>query len=334
MAGRNLLDIFSKYQPSERTAAWMLTATDIKLRADKERRMIEVSAAFPALVEKRALYTAEAEIAKAYELSQVRILPHYAAELFDQSYIPALIEETQRIGIVARGFFNSYRGTLEDGVLTIELPYIDESLLLMEAGKTPQVIEGIIRSEFGLSVKVRICHSPELAASYSFRGVEEELAEWDARLKQSSAEYDRAQESRRAAGPSEAAAPAPVNSNPDARRMMSLLGEVEDAVFEDGICRVGKRVFDISEPQFAIGAAFPLDIQFDHVVLRLVCPVHAEPLAVVFDDLFALCPYLIEIMMVLLICSGSGILNFGKCYAVKVLFENCVHLFGEFAVAV
>ncbi len=256
MAGRNLLDIFSKYQPSERTAAWMLTATDIKLRADKERRMIEVSAAFPALVEKRALYTAEAEIAKAYELSQVRILPHYAAELFDQSYIPALIEETQRIGIVARGFFNSYRGTLEDGVLTIELPYIDESLLLMEAGKTPQVIEGIIRSEFGLSVKVRICHSPELAASYSFRGVEEELAEWDARLKQSSAEYDRTQESRRAAGPSEAAAPAPVNSNPDAKRMMSLLGEVEDAVFEDGICRVGKRVFDISEPQFAIGAAF------------------------------------------------------------------------------
>ena len=73
MAGKNLLEIFSKYQPSERTAAWMLSATDIRLRADKERRMIEVSAAFPALVEKRALYAAEAEIAKAYELSHVRI---------------------------------------------------------------------------------------------------------------------------------------------------------------------------------------------------------------------------------------------------------------------
>ena len=260
MAGKNLLEIFSKYQPSERTAAWMLSSTDIRLRADKERRMIEVSAAFPALVEKRALYAAEAEIAKAYELSHVRILPHYPAELFGKGYISELIEETQRIGIVARGFFNSYRATLENDTLTIEMPYIDESLLLMEAGKTPQVIEGIIRSEFGISVKVQIRHSPELAADYTFGAVQAELAEWDARLKQSVAEYDRAQESRRAAGPSEGASPvpAPSNSDPDATRIMSLLGEAEDAVIEDGICRVGKRAFDISAPQFPIGSAFEI----------------------------------------------------------------------------
>ena len=90
MAGKNLLQIFEKYQPGEQNAAWMLTATDIRLRADKERRMIEVSAAFPALIEKRVLYTVEAEIAKAYQLTHVRILPRYPAALFDQRYIPEL----------------------------------------------------------------------------------------------------------------------------------------------------------------------------------------------------------------------------------------------------
>ena len=186
MAGKNLLEIFAKYEPNERTAAWMLTATDIRLRADKERRMIEVSAAFPALVAKSALYAAEAEIAGAYELNLVRILPRYPAACFGQHYIPDLLEETVRIGIVARGFFHSYRATLEEDNLIIEMPYVDESLLLMEVGKTPQVIEGIIRSEFGLCVKVKICHSPELAANYCFRDTEAELADWDARLKQRS----------------------------------------------------------------------------------------------------------------------------------------------------
>ena len=258
MAGKTLLEIFSKYEPSTRNAEWMQKATDIHLRADKERRMIEVSAAFPELIEKRTLYTVEAEIAKAYELNHVRILPKYPSHLFTQGYIPELLEETQRIGIVARGFFYSYRGTLEGNRLIIEMPYVSESLLLMEVGKTPEVIEGIIRSEFGLSVKVSIVHSPELAASYSFRDTETELAEWDAKLKQSSAEYERAQE-RRSFGPSESATPAAVQEqDPDVKRLMSLMGEIGDAEIEEGICRIGSRQYDISAPEFAIGGSFEI----------------------------------------------------------------------------
>ncbi|MBR6727807.1 MAG: PHP domain-containing protein [Clostridia bacterium] len=238
----------------------MATATDIRLRADKERRMIEVSAAFPALIKKHTLYAVEAEIAKAYDLSHVRILPRYPAELFDSDYIPELLEETQRVGIVARGFFYSYDAKLEGNELVIKMPYADESLLLMELGKTPEVIEGIVRSEFGLSIKARFSHSPELAAGYSFGGtIEAELAEWDNRLKQSSAEYSRAQEQRRAAGPSEGAgAAAPVEEDPDVKRVMSLLGEVGDAEITEGMCRIGSRVFDISAPQYVVGSEFEI----------------------------------------------------------------------------
>ncbi|MBO5355974.1 MAG: PolC-type DNA polymerase III [Clostridia bacterium] len=257
MAGKNLLQIFEKYQPSERNAAWMLTATDIRLRADKERRMIEVSAAFPALIEKRTLYAVEAEIEKAYQLSHVRILPRYPAELFDQRYISELLEETQRIGIVARGFFNSYKANLTTDKLIIEMPYVDESLLLIEAGKTPEVIEGIIRSEFGLSYKVELCYSPELAASYSFADTEAELAEWDAKLKQSSNDYDK-RIRERSIGPSESAMNASAPEISNANRTMSLLGEIGDAVIEDGVCRIGTRKFDISSPNFVFGAPFEI----------------------------------------------------------------------------
>ncbi|MBQ2773809.1 MAG: hypothetical protein IJF45_05645, partial [Clostridia bacterium] len=107
MAGKNLLEIFYKYHPEASDAAWLRQATDIALRADKENRMIEVRASFPELIRKAVLYRVEAEIARAYELSLVRILPRYPATFFGETYIGELLEETQRIGIVARGFFHS-----------------------------------------------------------------------------------------------------------------------------------------------------------------------------------------------------------------------------------
>ena len=260
MAEKTLLQIFAKYEPSEQYAAWLSIARNIRMSADKVQRMIQVHADFPMLIPKRELYAVEREIEKVYQLRMARLLPHYPAELFTQEYISELVTETERIGIVARGFFHSYRARLEDNELVIEMPYIDEGILLMEAGKTPEVMEGIIRSEFGKGIKVRLCHSQELAAAYSYRGVEEELAQWDARLKQSSAEYDRMQESRRSAGPSEASAPsAPLaSSDPDAVRKMSLLGDLADAEIENGVCRIGNRSYDISEPQFAIGGSFDI----------------------------------------------------------------------------
>ena len=47
---KSLLEIFYKYHPEGADAAWLLTATNISLRADKENRMIEVSASFPEII--------------------------------------------------------------------------------------------------------------------------------------------------------------------------------------------------------------------------------------------------------------------------------------------
>lgn len=245
MAGKNLLQIFAKYDPPQRYATWLLTGSDIRMRADKERRMLEVSAAFPTLIPKSELYAVEAEIAKVYELTHVRLLPRYPSELFDERYIPELIAETERIGIVARGFFHTYEAHIEGDVLTVDMPYLDESLLLMKLGQTHEVIEGIIRSEFGLAYRVNIRHSDALAASYQLDNGAE-LAEWHEQLRRSSEEYERNQAAA-ATAPAATSTPA---TDPDKRRVMSLLGDAGDARIEDGICHVGAYRFDISAPQF------------------------------------------------------------------------------------
>lgn len=254
MAGKTLLDIFHKYQPDAQTAAWLSRASDITMRADKERRMLEVRAAFPDIVRKSALFAVETEIAKVYELSHLRILPRYPAELFGEKYLPDLIAETERTGIVARGFFHSYQAHLTDGALTIELPFVDSGLQLMESAKTPKVISDIIKSEFGIDVKVNICHSDALAADYQFGCSAAEIAEWTERARTSAAQYEA--ESRRFAG-SEAAGALETEED-NKTRVMSLLGEVGEPEISDGICRIGNMKFDISTPEYIIGSPFPI----------------------------------------------------------------------------
>ncbi len=246
MAEKSFLEIFHKYTPRPEDAAWLSKASDIRLRADKEKRMIEVSAAFPETVSKATLYRVEREVMEAYELSLVRILPRYPASLFGESYLSEILEEAQRSCIVARGFFHSYRAFLDGDTVVIEMPYLDEGLRLMEAGKTHEGIAGIIRSEFALNYKVEIRHSDALAATYR-EGGSEELAALDAALLQSSREYEsRATEQPRGGAPHTPEAPT-------GTRVMSLLGEVGAAEIADGICRVGGMRFDISEPSLVLG---------------------------------------------------------------------------------
>ena len=103
---KNLLEIFNRYHPDDASARVLLSADvgGISLRADKEQRIIEVTAPFPRIIPRAELYRIEEEIRVAYELNSVRICPVYNAALFDVSQIPDLLMETNRRGIVAKGF--------------------------------------------------------------------------------------------------------------------------------------------------------------------------------------------------------------------------------------
>ena len=150
----SLLDKFTKYTPSAQTREWLENTQIVSLRADREKRIVEVSVSFDRLINKSDIYKLEQDIREAYEYNIVKVLPKYPAELFCYDYIPQILTEAERIGIVARGFFGYYTYSLEDDVLTVEIPFTVNGVQFVRDARTPEVIENIIRSEFGISVKV------------------------------------------------------------------------------------------------------------------------------------------------------------------------------------
>ena len=247
---KSFLQIFHKYKADESSTSILEKATNIKLMADTEQRIIQVSADFPELINKAKLYSIEDAITKAYELNMVKILPHYPAELFSDSYLSEILKETENIGIVAKGFFSKYRFNLEDNNLTIELPFSESGVGLLYDAQTPKVIQGIILSEFGLNVKVDIVHTSDELFLASNNSLAQYIEDFDKRM----AEEARAYEAREAAKLSSSA---PTQEEAEMLpRKTTLFDENATPIIEDGICRIGNGTFDISEPEFVFGEPF------------------------------------------------------------------------------
>ncbi len=247
---KTLLQIFDRYEPSERVKKILEPATDIHLQADKANRIIQVSASFPELISKDDIYQIEKDIARAYDLSWVKILPKYPSSLFDSDYIPELLKETEAIGIVAKGFFGKYRFNLKADTLTIEIPFSENGVALLYDARTPEVMQGILLSEFGLKIKVNIVHTNDEAFLASNDSLERLMEEFDKRM----AAEAKAYEARMAERPT-SSAPSEEEANMLPRKL-SVFNEEAEAQVEDGICKIGFSTFDISSPEFVIGEPF------------------------------------------------------------------------------
>ena len=242
---KTFLQIFERYKPNERFAKILDGAQNIKIQADKVNRMLNASVDFSTLVAKDDLYEIEAGIAKAYELNLMKIMPHYPSELFDESYISELMKETEKIGIVARGFFSKYRYRFDDMTLTVEIPFSKDGVALLHDARTPAVMQSIIFSEFGLNVKVNIIHTNDEDFLASNNSLEAMLEEYDKRMAAQAQSYA-----------ARVSAPA-VSDEPEMLpRKMTLNEENAHVNVEDGICTVGIAKFDISSPEFVIGDPF------------------------------------------------------------------------------
>ena len=103
---KNFLENFPRYHPADHLVAILMRATDITRRVDKERRYVEIDARFPTVLEKSVIYEIEEGIRQAYTLNRVMLLPKYPPEQFTNAYVPQILTETERVGIVARGFFS------------------------------------------------------------------------------------------------------------------------------------------------------------------------------------------------------------------------------------
>ena len=247
---KTFLQIFEKYKPDEKSATILSRAENIKIQADKGNRLLHVSADFPMLIEKDVLYRIEGEISKAYELNMVKLLPHYPSALFDSDYIPQLLRETENIGIVARGFFSKYRFNLENNTLTIEIPFTENGVRLLYDARTPDVMQGILMSEFGIHIKVNIVHTEDEIFLASNNSLEKYIEDFDKRMAAEAKEYEARMSQKLTSAP-------PSAEEADMLpRKTSIYDENAVPTVEDGICRIGNGVFDISSPEFVYGEPF------------------------------------------------------------------------------
>ncbi len=181
---KTILEYFPKYAPDERVRALLLSAENVSLRADRERRMAELSASFPQIIDKKELYAIEGEIAAAHALSSVRILPHYPAALFTKDYMQSVLLETERVGTVSKGFFGYADITVGEGTVDISIPFGLGGIGILDTAHTADVIAGIIKSEFGLIYKVEIKQGePEYVRSMRRQVFDDDLRRMDAEVR-------------------------------------------------------------------------------------------------------------------------------------------------------
>ena len=262
---KTVLEILNRYNPDPTARAILEQAQNPVVRADKENRALQMEVDFPRLVAKDELYRMEAEIAEAYQLNYVKFLPHYPSELFNADYVPELLKETERVGVVARGFFSVYRHSLEGNTLRIEIPFIREGVMLLTTAHTPDIMSRILKSEFGLDISVIVENSEDVQADRLTPQQAERLAFMDKQITEADRNYTRSVAERRAA---EASGGAPGGTKPPSEpeeilpRVASLFDEASGAVHtptvHDGRVKIGFMDFDISAPEFAIGGEFDI----------------------------------------------------------------------------
>ncbi len=252
---KTLAEYLHKYQPlQDRYAAILGEGEIFAPRADKELRMLEVHAAFAEIVDKRDLYAIESEVAAAYALHSVRILPRYPAELFNKAYMPAILQETERVGTVSRGFFNYADIQMDGEHITIEIPFGMGGIGLLEAAQTASVIAGVIKSEFGLErhVDIRTSENAEYVESIHRSVFEEDLRRMDTSIAQALANA----ENERHHAPAAEAAPAPERL-PIVETLTAE--ELDSAQISDTVFQSGYMTFDTSEVRQILGDTFVME---------------------------------------------------------------------------
>ncbi len=251
MADKTLKELLTKYVANEDNIGILTSGIVTKTRISKEERILEVFADFPRLISKERIYELEREVAEAYNLRQFKIFPHYPKELFGENYIKELLTETERVGVVARGFFSSYRAELIEDRLTITIPFNEFGVALLEDASTPRVIEKIAESEFSISLKVKIEHD-SYAAESKRNSAEDRLREIDKQIRNAERSYDSVTKGETHTEETSEEIVYP--------RLTSIYENIKGVErLNGGLIKIGASVFDLSEPQYVIGVKFDIE---------------------------------------------------------------------------
>ena len=248
------LEKLNKYTPSEKHAEILRTVSAYAIRADRENRLMEVDITLPTPVKKDILYAMEADIAAAYQLRSVRLLPKYPAGAFTLSYMHEVIEEAYRIGSVTHGFLENYSLSEENGEIVIAIAFSAEGTALLHKAATDALMSRIISAEFGIVKTVKIVGTGNLNDRYEAFAAERRLemqrilasdAERQAKLREAAAKEKAAEEAAKPTLVTTLYGDAKTEENPE--------------IDENGRVRSGFMTFDTTLSEMLYGEAFTPD---------------------------------------------------------------------------
>ncbi len=252
---KTFFEKFNKYTPDENARKILAGISRYSFRADREKRILEISIDLPSAAPKNALYSIEKAIAAAYNLRLVRILPHYPENLFTLDYMHEVVTEAHRVGYVTNGFFDSYALSEDGDTIKIAIDFPDGGVGLVCKAGTEDIMSRIIEAEFGIRKKIKIVGSGK--ASEHFRAFDEGKKQELERMNAEAAERARDAAKQREA---EKAKAEKEDARADMVRVNSLTADGDKFEKKDEfVYKCGYMTFDVSSPEFIYGEPFEIE---------------------------------------------------------------------------
>ena len=265
---KTLTQLFSKYVPGPEVKAFFDEATEYCVKkSNKRNNAFEIEVSLTRIVSRRVLYEAEDKIREAYNGEYyVRFVPRYPRELFTYDYIPQIILETEKIGEITKGFFVNCDYTLTNNSLSFSIPFNSNGVDFLTAGKVQRVIEEIIFREFGIKMRVTISEMEDYVPYFESDEHKRFIEDLNEQCRASLAEYDKMLANRAAEQDNGAKKPdstadkdtAKAEEAKDLKRIWSVYDEDCIAYIDNGKCKIGSAVYDISAPELIWGDEFDL----------------------------------------------------------------------------
>ena len=151
---RVFFEIFDKYKPTELEKNILNSARDIKIAADRDKRIIEVRLTFDRLVQKDVLYRAEQKLCSVYNLERINLYPKYDQSLFCAEYFREILEEAKR-HTANTCFLDGADITVGSDKIKIELMHGGADYLENPA-QFIKLLRDIIKAEFGFMPQIEL----------------------------------------------------------------------------------------------------------------------------------------------------------------------------------
>ena len=149
---KKLGEFFSGYIDVSKLPAPVCEGAVRSLRIDEEKRNIAVEVAFPALVERRALFSVEDQMETALSLERARLLPRFPEGSFDPAYYPELVKELKRRDASLNGSLQDSSARVEAGKFIVTLAHGAYELLVSR--HLDRALARLIEEEFGIPLRV------------------------------------------------------------------------------------------------------------------------------------------------------------------------------------